>query len=64
MFEAHRLAKKEVINQIRCKGERTTDYTHKEIVLRAEAWLQANPQLIEQARANVQMVTASEFIRG
>jgi hypothetical protein len=61
--EANRLARNEVKREIKAKGERVTDYTYREIMIRADQYLEANPSLIEQARANVQMITASDFLR-
>ena len=44
-------AKNTIKAQIRARGERVADFSHKEIVLWAEAWLEAHPELIAQARA-------------
>jgi len=44
-------AKNEVKNQIRAQGLRLHEFTAKEITLRAEAWLEANPEMIAEARA-------------
>jgi len=44
-------AKNEVKNQIRAQGLRLHEFTAKEITLRAEAWLEANPAMIAEARA-------------
>jgi hypothetical protein len=45
-------AKRAVQAQIRAKGERISDYSNKELILRAEAWLETHPELIVEARAN------------
>jgi hypothetical protein len=44
-------AKKIVQNQIRAQGLRLHDFAAKEISQRAEAWLEAHPELIVEARA-------------
>ncbi len=43
-------AKRAVTNQIRAKGERVSDYSHRDLTLRAEQWLAEHPELIVQAR--------------
>jgi len=48
---AQMAAKNEVKNQIRAQGLRVHDFSAKEITLRAEAWLEAHPELIAEARA-------------
>jgi len=44
-------AKNAVKNQIRAQGLRLHDFAAKEITLRAEAWLEAHPELFAEARA-------------
>jgi hypothetical protein len=45
------LAAKDVVRkQIRAQGLRLHEFTAKEITLRAEAWLQAHPELFAEAR--------------
>jgi hypothetical protein len=46
-------AKREVKKQISARGERVADYSHREIVLRAEALLKERPEFITQAWARV-----------
>jgi hypothetical protein len=48
---AKQAAKRAITNQIRAKGERISDYSNKDLTLRAEAWLEAHPELIVEARA-------------
>ncbi len=45
-------AKRKVIEQIRARGQRVSDYSNKELTLQAEAWLEAHPELIVEARAS------------
>jgi hypothetical protein len=42
-------AKRVVKKQISARGERVGDYSHKEIVLRAEALLKERPEFIREA---------------
>ena len=44
-------AKNEVKRQIRAQGLRIWDFSNREIVLRAEAWLASHPEMIAEARA-------------
>jgi hypothetical protein len=44
-------AKNTIKAQIRARGERVSDFSHKEIVLWAEAWLEAHPEMWAEARA-------------
>jgi hypothetical protein len=44
-------AKKLVKKQIRAQGLRVHDFTAREITLRAEAWLEAHPEMLAEARA-------------
>jgi hypothetical protein len=44
-------AKREVKKQIRAEGLRLSDFTAREVTIRAEAWLEAHPELIAEARA-------------
>jgi hypothetical protein len=44
-------AKNIVKNQIRSQGLRLHDFAAKDITRRAEAWLEAHPELIVEARA-------------
>ena len=48
---AQMAAKNEVKRQIRAQGLRVHDFAAKEITLRAEAWLEAHPEMIAEARA-------------
>ena len=43
-------AKRVVKKQISARGERIGDYSHKDIVLLAEAWLLEHPEMIAEAR--------------
>jgi hypothetical protein len=62
--EANRLAKLAIKDQIKARGERVTDYSCAQLMLAAERWLQGNPQIIEQARANVQVITGVSRVIG
>jgi hypothetical protein len=42
-------AKREVKKQITARGERVADYSHRDLVLRAEALLKERPEFITQA---------------
>jgi hypothetical protein len=43
-------AKREVKKQISARGERVGDYSHRDLVLRAEALLKERPEFIAEAR--------------
>ena len=46
------LAARRVIKaRIRAEGLRLSDFTAREITIRAQAWLEAHPELIAEARA-------------
>jgi hypothetical protein len=47
---AKQAAKRTVIAQIRAQGLRVSDYSNRDLLLRAEAWLLEHPELIAQAR--------------
>ena len=47
-------AKNTIKAQIRARGERVADFSHKEIVLWAEAWLEAHPEMWAEARARAE----------
>jgi hypothetical protein len=47
---AKQKAKRTVIAQIRAKGERVSDYSNRDLTLRAEQWLLEHPELVAQAR--------------
>jgi hypothetical protein len=47
---AREAAKRAVRNEIRARGERLHDYSNKELMLRAEQFLEQHPELIAQAR--------------
>jgi hypothetical protein len=47
---AKQAAKRTIIAQIRASGERVSDYSNRDLTLRAEAWLATHPDLIAQAR--------------
>ena len=42
-------AKREVKKQITARGERVADYSHRDLVLRAEALLKERPEFITEA---------------
>ena len=43
-------AKQAIKDLIRARGERVSDFTAKEIALRAEEWVKAHPEMIAEAR--------------
>jgi hypothetical protein len=47
---AQLVAKRVVTAQIKARGEQIGDYSHKDIVLLAEAWLLEHPEMIAEAR--------------
>ena len=47
-------AKNTIKAQIRARGERVSDFSHKEIVLWAEAWLEAHPEMWAEARTRAE----------
>jgi hypothetical protein len=47
---AREAAKRQIKNQIRARGERISDYSNKDLTLRAEAMLATHPELIVEAR--------------
>ena len=48
---AHYAAKNTIKAQIRAEGLRLSDFTAREVTIRAEAWLEVHPELIAEARA-------------
>jgi hypothetical protein len=48
---ARMAAKDEVKRNIRAQGLRLHDFSARDLALRAEAWLEAHPELIAEARA-------------
>jgi hypothetical protein len=50
MALAKHAAKRQLIAQIKARGDRVSDYSNKELTLMAEALLQSNPELIAKGR--------------
>jgi hypothetical protein len=48
-------AKKIIKARIRAEGLRLSDFSAREITIRAEAWLEAHPELIAEARARAEV---------